>query len=193
MRVHEKITTGLMALALFATVAGAAPREEEEPRSVKEFNLGKQALAIDGYDPVAYFPEGGGKPAEGDAKLELEHEGVRYRFASEKNRDLFRKNPARFEPAFGGWCAWAMAKDKQVDVDPESFLIQDGRLLLFYKGLFNNTRKKWEKGEPEQLLPRADGHWKERLRRRDEAQSETGSPLGTRSGTTGARLVSVRL
>lgn len=160
MRVQEKITAGLAALSLFATALGAAPEEEREPRSVEEFNLGKQALAIEGYDPVAYFPEGGGKPLEGDAKHELVHEGVRYRFASEKNRDLFEKNPARFEPAFGGWCAWAMAKDKRVEVDPESFLIQDGRLLLFYKGFFNDTRKKWKKGEPKELLPKADEYWK---------------------------------
>ena len=141
----------------------AAPQEEEEKqREVKEFNLGKNGLALDGYDPVAYFKEGAGKPKQGSKKITLRHAGVKYQFASEKNRELFKKTPARFEPKYGGWCAYAMASEQQVEIDPKSFLVTNGELKVFYKGFLNDTRKKWSK-EPKVLEPKADAHWKKLL------------------------------
>lgn len=148
-------------LAWLAPLAAAAPVKQGTPtRDVRQYNLGKDALALSGYDPVAYFEEGGGKPRKGDAKLELVHAGVRYRFASEANRALFQKNPTRFEPAYGGWCAYAMAQKEKVEVDPESFLLRDGRLMLFYKGWFNDTRAKFLK-DATALTRRADEKWAE--------------------------------
>lgn len=87
-------------------------------------NLGKGGLALQGYDPVAYFPEGGGEPKPGKAGLTVTRHGVTYRFASEAHRELFLENPARYEPAFGGWCAYAMAEGDKVEIDPTSFLIE---------------------------------------------------------------------
>jgi YHS domain-containing protein len=100
-------------------------------RSVGDWNLGEGGLALVGFDPVACFPEGGGKARKGSPEMTLEQGGAIYRFASEANRDRFRKEPARYEPAYGGWCAWAMAQEagEKVEVDPESFLVQDSRML----------------------------------------------------------------
>ncbi len=86
--------------------------------------------------------------------------GVRYRFANEKNRELFKQEPAAFEPLYGGWCAYAMARGEEVEVDPKSFLVTNGELKLFYKSFFNDTRKKWNK-EPKVLKPRSDAAWKQ--------------------------------
>jgi len=157
--------TNRFALLLLALVGALAPRlaaqgerPAQKPRDVKHHHLDKAGLALSGYDPVAYFPEGSGKPRKGDPKLELQHEGVRYRFASEANRALFQKSPSKYEPAYGGWCAYAMAKGDKVDIDPESFLVRDGRLFLFYKGWFNDTRAKFLK-DPAELTRKADGSW----------------------------------
>ena len=161
---------GALALLLAAaplTVAGplAASQAEaqlgqvDEQRDLEHFNLGKRNLAIEGYDPVAYFKEGGGKPRKGAKSIELVHRGVRYRFASEKNRELFKQQPARFEPLYGGWCAYAMSQHEKGDVDPESFLVTDGELKLFYKGWFADNRKQWLK-DPKGLKPKADAYWK---------------------------------
>ena len=133
--------------------------QEEGARDLSHFNLGKHNLAIEGYDPVAYFKVGGGRPREGSKSIELVHRGVRYRFTSEKNRELFKKSPARFEPMYGGWCAYAMSQHEQGDVDPESFLVTDGELKLFYKGWFADNRKQWLK-DPKGLKPKADAYWK---------------------------------
>lgn len=75
------------------------------------------------------------------------------------SRSLFLKEPERFEPDYGGWCAWDMAKEKKVEIDPTSFLIEDGRLLVFYDGLFNDTRKSWKKKGGAKLRPKADAGW----------------------------------
>ncbi len=131
----------------------------KKPRDVSHFNLGKDKLALQGYDPVAYFPEGGGKPKKGLVTLTLEHEGARYCFASESNQRHFRATPAKYEPQYGGWCAYAMAERDKVEIDPKSFLITDGKLHLFFKAWYADTRAKWlqdEKG----LKEKADGAWK---------------------------------
>ena len=146
-----------VALAAPMVPASAAVQEDARP-AIAEYNLEK-GLALGGYDPTAYFPEGGGKPTKGKSKIEAEHRGVTYRFASEKNRELFLGSPEKFEPAYGGWCAYAMAKGSRADIDPKSYLIQDGQLLVFYKGFLNDTRKKWKKEGPEKLRPIADANW----------------------------------
>ena len=135
------------------------PDEQQEKRDLTHFNLGQDNLALEGYDPVAYFKVGGGKPAKGSKSITLTQRGVQYRFASEQNRELFEQKPASFEPLYGGWCAYAMSKEAKVEVDPKSFLVTDGQLKLFYKGFLNDTRKKWVK-EPKVLKPKADAYWK---------------------------------
>jgi len=131
----------------------------QKPRDVKKFNLGKQALALDGYDPVTYFPEGGSKPKKGKEALTATFEGVLYRFSSEETRKAFLASPARFEPQYGGWCAYAMADGEKVEIDPESYLVTDGKLYLFFKAWYADTRAKWKK-DPENLQRKADVAWK---------------------------------
>lgn len=136
---------------------------DEEPRSaVAHYNLDDDGLALGGYDPVAYFEDFGGKAKKGKKSIEATHGGVTYRFASRSNRKAFLAKPERFEPAFGGWCAWAIAaKDgSKAPVDPESFLIEGGRLFVFYKGAGGDTRSAWESnGGSQSLAGKADGNW----------------------------------
>lgn len=144
------------------TLAALAPAEAAAlDRNPAQHNVPRgNSPAIQGYDPVAYFPEGGGKPAKGADRFEHTHAGVTYRFANQANLERFKANPDAYEPAHGGWCAYAMAaKGEKVEIDPRSFVIQDGRLLLFYKSLFSDTRADWIKGPADQLA-RADANWK---------------------------------
>ena len=141
------------------------------PRRTDLYNLDKSKPAVKGYDPVAYFPEAGGKPLKGKASTTLSFRGVTYRFATAANRDRFKSNPDRYEPAYGGWCAWAMAKDDLAPIDPSKFLISDGRLLLFFDGAFNDTRAKWNKGNGRALTRDADGHWAQRSGERAPAKT----------------------
>lgn len=147
-----------LALPAPAKASAAAPVQGDSRPALPDYNLEK-GLALKGYDPVAYFAEGGGKPAKGKASLEAEHRGVKYRFANEANRDRFLASPGRFEPAYGGWCAYAMSGGDKVEVDPRSFLVDDSQLLVFYKGFLNDTRKKWQKQGSAKLRPKADANW----------------------------------
>ncbi len=125
-------------------------------KSVDQFNLGKNSLALDGYDPVAYITEQ--KAVEGNAELTSSYHGVTYQFASEANRALFAKDPEKYLPAYGGWCATAMANGDKVEINPGNFKVTDGRLFLFYKGLLGDAKKDWVKDEPTQIK-KADGEW----------------------------------
>jgi peroxiredoxin/YHS domain-containing protein len=149
-----------MAMGQAAAPSGAATAAEPL-RATDQWNIAKRSkLAIDGYDPVAYFPEGGGKATRGKESFEAEYKGVKYRFVSAAHRDLFLKNPAKYEPAHGGWCSWAMREGDKVDVDPASFIVKDGRLFLFYNGLLGNTQAKWSKGDHIKEAAEADAQWK---------------------------------
>ena len=190
----SRLTQGLRAAALLAASAGlsfsaaahaassAATGPVEtvaEQRGLSEtqiqqlradrFELDRRGLAIGGYDPVAYFPEGGGEPAKGDKKLSLEHRGVTYRFSSQANMELFKASPEKYEPAYGGWCAYAMAKDTYTEPNPKRFSIENGRLLLFYDGVFGDTLKSWNEEGPAKLTPLADRFWDSEL---DEAATK---------------------
>ncbi|MEZ6013605.1 MAG: YHS domain-containing (seleno)protein [Planctomycetota bacterium] len=131
-----------------ASAPAATTPDDEKRAGLAQYNVSKKGLALDGYDPVAYFPDYGGKATKGSDKITATHAGITYQFATEANKATFLKSPAAFEPQFGGWCAWAMADGKgdKVDVDPKSFTVEDGKLYVFYDGFFGDTRKSWNKG-----------------------------------------------
>jgi YHS domain-containing protein len=125
--------------------------------SAQSCNLNSSGVAVGGYDPVAYFTTG--KPVEGNKEYTYTLDGAVYRFASAANRDLFKASPAKYQPQYGGWCAYAMgAKGAKVEVDPETFKIVDGKLYLFYNKFFNNTLKSWNQDEAG-LKAKADVNW----------------------------------
>jgi hypothetical protein len=62
----------------------------------------------------------------------LKHDGAIYFFASKEHRDLFKENPAKYQPVFGGYCAYGVSRNKLVEIDVDAFQIVDGKLLLQY-------------------------------------------------------------
>lgn len=142
--------------AFFSTAFWAVAQDQKR---VQSFNLEK-GLAVQGYDVVAYFS---GKPVKGNASLAAVYQGVRYHFANEANKETFKKNAAKYEPQYGGWCAYAMgANGEKVEIDPETFKIVNGKLYLFYNKRFNNTLKTWNKDE-QSLKAKADANWSKLL------------------------------
>ena len=143
--------------ALFVTLLFSAGAFAQSGERQKQFNINERHLAIQGYDPVAYFTEH--KAKEGDKSINANYQGVTYYFASEKDKQMFLTDPGKYEPEYGGWCAYAMgAKGEKVEVDPETFKIISGKLYLFYNKFFNNTLKTWNKDEAH-LKSKADNHW----------------------------------
>lgn len=147
----KKLILIIVALLSITTFAQTATKR------ASEFNLEKK-LAIQGYDPVAYFKQN--KAVKGKKDFSSNYEGVIYYFSSQANKDAFTKNPGGYEPQYGGWCAYAMgSNNEKVEINPETFKIVDGKLYLFYNAYFNNTLKSWNKDESS-LKKKADSNWK---------------------------------
>ena len=129
-----------------------------QPDDVRKGNFNvKKNVALDGYDPVSYFDK---KPVEGEDNLSFTFKGVTYLFANQTNLNKFKTSPEKYEPVYGGWCAYAMGNTgEKVKVDPETYKIIDGKLYLFYNFWGNNTLEDWNKNE-KSLKAKADTNWK---------------------------------
>jgi YHS domain-containing protein len=110
--------------------------------------------AINGYDTVNYFTEG--KPAEGNKKFTFEYKGAKWKFKNAENLELFKANPQKYAPQYGGHCAWRMAIDGVgVYGNPNFWTIVDNKLYLNYNKSINQL---WTKDIPN-FIVKADDFW----------------------------------
>lgn len=110
-------------------------------------------VALGGHDPVAYHTEG--RPVEGSSEHEVEWRGATWRFASAENRAKFEADPQRYAPAYGGYCAYAVAQGTTAPGDPEVWKIVDGTLYL---NVNEAIADRWEKDIPG-YIAKADANW----------------------------------
>lgn len=144
------IALGTAALAVPPFVIGAARADAQHPVNT----LGSQGgIAIRGYDPVAYFRDGG--PRLGKSEFAVQHGGATWRFATEEHKALFEADPERYLPAYGGFCAYGTSRGYLVKIEPEAWSIVDGRLYLNYD---LDVRRTWL-GRTKTYIARADGNW----------------------------------
>lgn len=111
--------------------------------------------AIGGYDPVAYFTVG--KPQKGNPEFKAEWSGATWHFANAEHRDQFLKEPEKYAPQYGGFCAYAMSRGGEVDGDGERWKIVDGKLYLNNNWFAQNL---WLKDIPGKVK-KADRQWPE--------------------------------
>lgn len=142
-------------LAVIALVLGtsvlfaAAAQAAKSPVNKSRFG----GVAIEGYDPVAYFVDAA--PVKGDSAIVHEWNGATWRFAKVENRDRFAAEPETFAPQYGGYCAYAVAKGTTASIDPQAWKIVDGKLYLNYS---KKIQKTWEEDVPG-YIAKADGNW----------------------------------
>jgi len=121
----------LAAMVTITTLsAGAFPQlvYAYDEQSTSSLNVDSKGVALKGYDPVSYFSSGG--PATGKSGYTATHDGATYWFANAENRDIFKANPSKYSPAYGGFCAMGIALEKKLDVNPQLWRIVDGKLYL---------------------------------------------------------------
>ena len=116
---------------------------------------------LNGYDLVAYANANMAK--KGDPNYYSDYDGARWLFISAENKTTFDKSPAKFLPAYGGYCAFAMAaKNAKVPTDPETFKFYNGQLHLFFNDLWEgqqfNTIVPWNADE-QNMKKTADANW----------------------------------
>ena len=120
-----------------------------------EINASTTGLAMQGYDPVAYFTEG--EATKGNWKITTLHNDATYRFTTEENKAAFEANPEAYLPAYGGYCAFGAAMGFKFDGDPNYWKIVDNRLYL---NLSEDIQKRWE-GDIPGFIEQASANWED--------------------------------
>ena len=138
--------TSLLYLSAMIAFAALAPASEV-------VNVDKNGLALQGYDPVAYFTDG--KPVKGSPEFTATYKGATYQFASVEHKQLFEKSPAKYEPQFGGFCGYAASINKLAPIEVEYFQVLNDRLIL------QHNKKAWGlwHKDVEGNLKKADANW----------------------------------
>jgi YHS domain-containing protein len=122
-------------------------------------------VAIEGYDPVAYFTES--RAVKGSDAFAYDWLGATWYFANAEHRELFTTQPVRYAPQYGGHCALGTAfGESTANIDPEAWAIVDGKLYLQYS---QGARDEWERDRAARIAA-ADQKWPE-IKARLESES----------------------
>jgi YHS domain-containing protein len=142
---RTSLTTIAIMLASAALLPGASPADP--------VNKDRNGFAVRGHDPVAYFQYG--KPVKGSPAWTHQWNGATWLFASPESRELFKVNPEKYAPQYGGYCAWAVSNNYTADADPDAWKIVNGRLYLNYN---KSVQQKWEPEASKRIVD-ADRNW----------------------------------
>lgn len=121
-------------------------------------NQPASGIAIQGYSPVSYFTNGRAEP--GNPRYQVGYKGTTYFLTSAEQVERFNRDPKRYEPAYGGWCAFGMSIQDKFPIDPTNFKVVNDKLLLFLRNDNVDALKMWEQGDETDNLRKADAHWK---------------------------------
>ena len=113
----------------------------------------KDSAAIAGYDVVAYFKEG--KPVKGIAEFSISYKGVNWLFANKENAEIFKAAPEKYEPQYGGYCAYGCSQGHKAKTNPDAWTIVDGKLYLNYN---TNVKEEWNKDQ-QGYIKKANANW----------------------------------
>ena len=146
------LVAALLCVALFASSSFAA----------SDWNTDANGVFLNGYDVVAYHAEN--RAVRGSKEHSARHGGATFFFSSEANQQEFSKRPSAYLPKFGGYCAFGVAAQKtKAPVDPRTFKMYNGELLLFFNDLYQgqsvNTKVLWNQNE-NSLFSDAVAAWK---------------------------------
>lgn len=135
-----------LSLILLITALQFAQAQESEIFAPK-------TKAIRGYDPVAYFTKG--EPVKGVEANKLSYGGVDWYFSTKENLELFKSNPGKYMPQYGGYCAFGLAGGYKASTSPTAWSIVDGKLYLNYN---QNVQKDWSDDKAE-MIRKGDKNW----------------------------------
>lgn len=111
--------------------------------------------AINGYDPVAFFKEG--KPVKGNESFTYKWNDAEWHFSSKENLDSFSKNPEKYAPQYGGYCAYGCSEGHKAPTTPDTWTIIDGKLYFNYN---LKVKELWSKNR-EERIEQANKNWPE--------------------------------
>ena len=115
----------------------------------------EDGIAINGYDPVAYFTES--KPIPGSDEFTFQWNSATWKFSTHENMEAFKAQPEKFSPVFGGYCAYGMSNGEgyKATTVPQAWTILDDKLYLNYN---LKVKDKWLENQQERINE-AWGNW----------------------------------
>lgn len=114
----------------------------------------KDSYAVAGYDVVAYFTEN--KAVKGSKEYPVQWKNATWLFSTQKHADMFKSNPEKYAPQYGGYCAYGCSRGYKAKTDAEAFTVKDGKLYFNYN---LKTREEWLK-DIKASIEKADENWK---------------------------------
>ena len=138
----------ILAYFMLITFVSVGCGEKNSALEVYKTNDG----AINGYDPVSYHKE---KPIKGTDNYSYKWKDATWYFANEENLSLFKTDPERYAPQFGGYCAYGMAEGHKAPTQPDAWTIVDGKLYLNYN---KEVLSRWSENRDE-FIKQAEGNW----------------------------------
>lgn len=113
----------------------------------------KNGIAINGYDPVAYFTDN--MPVKGKEAFSFDWNGAKWQFSSDTNMALFKANPEKYAPQYGGFCAYGVSENHKSPTDPNAWTIVEEKLYLNYSP---KVKELWTKDIPNRIK-KANDYW----------------------------------
>ena len=158
-RIYRPHIRLLAAVIMMCFMTGVNAQADEAGRR-RNFNT-ENGVALREFDPVSYFNSS--RPLKGHSKLYHNYKGITYYFVNAENLEEFKKSPDKYEPAYGGWCAYTVALNgERVKVNPVTYKIVNGKLHLFYNFNSDNRLTKWNKDE-KKFIASANRNWVARM------------------------------
>ncbi|KOF01479.1 hypothetical protein AWW67_08440 [Roseivirga seohaensis] len=120
-------------------------------------NIDDSKIALQGYSPVSYLDLGIAQ--KGLKEHKATHDGLAYYFTSEAQKKSFESNPKKYLPQYGGYCAFGVSVGAKFRVDPNKFVVKDGKYFLFLYDLEVDAQQLWITGNHKELVEKANMNW----------------------------------
>ena len=121
------------------------------------YNVDDSKIALQGYSPVSYIELG--LAQRGSKEFKSVHDGIAYYFTNKKQKEKFDRNPEKYLPQFGGYCAFGVYAGAKFRVDPNKFLVSNGKLYLYLYDVEVDAKQLWLQGDEKELLATAKKNW----------------------------------
>ncbi|MGE0771170.1 MAG: YHS domain-containing (seleno)protein [Cyclobacteriaceae bacterium] len=123
------------------------------------FNIDNSNIALDGYSPVSYLDLG--LAQRGSKEFKSEYNKVVFYFTSQQQKEKFNKNPERYLPQYGGYCAFGIYAGAKFRTDPNKFIVRDDKYYLFLYNVELDAQQLWlDEKDDDKLIKKADENWK---------------------------------
>lgn len=149
MRIIKRISVFAIVMA-FSSLAFAQDK--------KSNNIDDSKIALQGYSPVSYLDLG--LAQRGNKQYKTVYEDIAYYFTSAAQKSAFDKNPEKYMPQYGGFCAFGVYAGAKFRVDPSKFIVSNGKYYLFLNDVEVDAKQLWLEKKETELVRVANNNWK---------------------------------